>query len=40
MTHFLATVLAAFAAATIFTLSIPSEAARVEWELPFSTNGR
>ena len=40
MTHFLATVLAAFAAAAVFTLSIPSEAATVEWELPFPTTGR
>ena len=36
MTHFLATVLASLAAAAVFTLSIPADAATAEWELPFS----
>jgi hypothetical protein len=36
MTHFLATVLASLAAAAVFTLLIPAEAASVEWEIPLS----
>lgn len=36
MTHFLATVLASLAAAAVFTLLIPAEAASVEWEFPSS----
>jgi hypothetical protein len=35
MTHFIATVLASLAAAAVFTLSIPADAATAEWELPF-----
>ena len=38
MTHFLATVLASLAAAAVFTLSIPADAATAEWEIPFSVN--
>ena len=34
MAHFLTTVLASFAAAAVFTLSIPADAATAEWELP------
>lgn len=38
MTHFFATVLASLAAAAVFTLSIPADAATAEWEIPFSVN--
>jgi len=34
MTHFLATVIASLAAAAIFTLSIPADAATADWEIP------
>lgn len=37
MTTFLATVLASLAAAAIFTLAIPADAATADWELPFAT---
>jgi hypothetical protein len=36
MTTFLATVLASLAAAAIFTLAIPADAATADWELPFT----
>lgn len=37
MTTFFATVLAALAAAAIFTLAIPADAATADWEFPFAT---
>jgi hypothetical protein len=36
MTHFLFTVIATLAAAAVFTLSIPADAATADWELPFT----
>ena len=36
MTHFFATIVAALAAAAVFTLSIPADAATADWELPFT----
>lgn len=38
MTTFFATVLAALAAAAIFTLAIPADAASADWEIPFATS--
>ncbi len=37
MTTFFATVLAALAAAVVFTLAIPADAATADWELPFAS---
>ena len=39
MTHFFATIVAALAAAAVFTLSIPADAAAADWELPITTLG-
>jgi len=37
MTHFFATIVASLAAAAVFTLSIPADAASADWALPFTT---
>lgn len=36
MTHFFTIVAVSLAAAAVFTLSIPADAATTDWELPFS----